>query len=293
MISTRRSQPSRTGRPLFSRFPGRNGGGQSGEQAPLQPKTGITGGINPLAQLQEGEWWNKPAGTNTQAQPEPAGSQYANAPEAGNTTAPAGTSANPSPSVVNPARPNSGGTISTGLKAGPSAWGKPEDRASDTMTSTGLTRTIAPEAAPVAPSQPINPNIGTEKANPMTGAPAAAPAAAAANQPRANSGGTITTSMKTPAGPWGRPEDRASDTMGKTGLTRTIAPEEPNHAQDLGISQRGSSVPGGSDTLPGSGDVGSSGGLFNRSFTNPKAGNIYASYVRGLFADGGIGSEQV
>jgi hypothetical protein len=233
-----------------------------------------------LAQLQEGEWWNKPAGAVTQAQPEPAGSQYA--PEA---AAPVGTAANPSPSTVNPARPNSGGTISTGLKAGPSPWGKPEDRASDAMTSTGLTRTIAPEAAQ---SQPVNPNVGTEKANPMTGAPAAAPAAA--NQPRANSGGTITTSMKTPAGPWGKAEDRASDTMGKTGLTRTIAPEEPNHAQDLGISQRGSSVPGGADTLPGSGDVGSS-GLFNRSFTNPKAGNIYASYVRGLFADGGIGSQ--
>lgn len=285
--SPRRSGSSRSSRPLFS-FSAQRGNpaptvvtranGKSG------PVLGKTGGIDPVAQLQEDEWWNKPAGTNTATQPEPAGSQYANAPSA---AAPVGTSANPSPSTVNPARPNSGGTISTGLKAQPSGWGKPEDRASDAMTSTGLTRTIAPEAAQ---SQPVNPNVGTEKANPMTGAPAAAPAAPAANQPRANSGGTITTSMKTPAGPWGKAEDRASDSMGKTGLTRTIAPEEPNHAQDLGISQRGSSVPGGSDTLPGSGDVGSS-GLFNRSFTNPKAGNIYASYVRGLFADGGIGSQ--
>ena len=292
MNMTSRPRAGQAVRPLFPRFPVRNSSGRADGQAPIEPKTGATGGINPLAQLQEGEWWNK--STGAAAAPEPLGSQYAPA-----SAAPVGTAANPSPSTVNPARPNSGGTISTNLTAPPTAFGTaPEDRASDAMTSTGLTRTIAPEAAPAAPSQPVNPNVGTEKANPLTGA---APAAGT-EQPRPNSGGTITTSIKTPAGPWGKAEDGATDTMTKTGLTRIIGADKgydntPNvsaapdqgHAQSLGISQRGSSVPAGSDTLPGSSDVGSS-GLFNRSFTNPKAGNIYASYVRGLFADGGIGA---
>jgi hypothetical protein len=59
--------------------------------------------------------------------------------------------------------------------------------------------------------------------------------------------------------------------------------EEIDPAKQMGFSQRGSSVPRGSDAS-GEGHMGGS-GLYAKKFSNPKSADLYGSYVKKLFGE--------
>lgn len=189
----------------------------------------------------------------------------------------------PSPTTGTPSYAPGGGASSSGLtRARPNRGG--------TITRNGVTTTYAPSAGQSA--DPNRPNRGgtlTRQIAPGVKAttivppspssirsqmtPALPTAMPAALQPAIDSPGAPAVSQQS---------EGANPMTGATSTQPEDSTEDIDPGQALGMKQRGSSLPRGTDAQPSSGNVGGS-GLYARTFSSPKSASIYDKYVKDLF----------
>lgn len=60
---------------------------------------------------------------------------------------------------------------------------------------------------------------------------------------------------------------------------------QPDPAQSMGFSQRGSTIPAGTDAAPQPNTHTAGTGLYAKTFNNPRSAKLYENYVRKLFGN--------
>jgi hypothetical protein len=144
------------------------------------------------------------------------------------------------------------------------------------LTRNGLTRVIPPSARPT-----LDPNRGSSGGTMQrSGGPVITIPPSPANKPLQPPPAAPVVSPTTSAAPQTESNNPLTGTGNQQAAGTT---SEINAPQDLGLVQRGSQIPAGSDSV----EEGSTeqSGLFARTFQNPKSTDFYGRMVRRLFQD--------